>query len=80
VIPYLEGRLDGVVLRVPVVDGSLVDLAVLLERDSSGDDINAGSRRRARTVRSPDGCATRPSRSCRAMSSVTPRPVSSTRP
>ena len=30
VLPELAGRLDGVALRVPVVDGSLVDLAVLL--------------------------------------------------
>jgi len=33
VLPELAGRLDGVALRVPVVDGSLVDLAVLLEKD-----------------------------------------------
>ncbi len=32
VLPELAGRLDGVALRVPVVDGSLVDLAVLLDR------------------------------------------------
>ena len=34
-------RLDGVALRVPVVDGSLVDLAVLLERDVTAAEVNA---------------------------------------
>jgi glyceraldehyde 3-phosphate dehydrogenase len=32
VIPALEGRLDGTALRVPVVVGSIVDLAVSFER------------------------------------------------
>ncbi len=41
VIPELVGRLDGVALRVPVIDGSLVDLAVLLEQDVTADEINA---------------------------------------
>ncbi len=41
VLPELAGRLDGVALRVPVVDGSLVDLAVLLDRDVTVQDINA---------------------------------------
>ncbi|HEU5036621.1 MAG TPA: type I glyceraldehyde-3-phosphate dehydrogenase [Nocardioides sp.] len=40
VLPELAGRLDGVALRVPVVDGSLVDLAVLLDRNVSADEIN----------------------------------------
>jgi glyceraldehyde 3-phosphate dehydrogenase len=41
VLPALQGRIDGVALRVPVVDGSLVDLTVLLERDASVDEVNA---------------------------------------
>jgi glyceraldehyde 3-phosphate dehydrogenase len=41
VIPALAGRLDGVALRVPVEDGSLTDLAVVLERDVSTAEINA---------------------------------------
>lgn len=41
VLPAMKGRLDGVALRVPVVDGSLVDLAVLLERDVTVDEVNA---------------------------------------
>jgi glyceraldehyde 3-phosphate dehydrogenase len=41
VLPDLAGRLDGVALRVPVVDGSLVDLAVVLDRDVTRDEVNA---------------------------------------
>lgn len=40
VLPALAGRLDGVALRVPVVDGSLVDLAVLLSRDVTQAEVN----------------------------------------
>jgi glyceraldehyde-3-phosphate dehydrogenase/erythrose-4-phosphate dehydrogenase len=35
------GRLDGVAVRVPVEDGSLTDLAVLLSREAAGDEVNA---------------------------------------
>jgi glyceraldehyde 3-phosphate dehydrogenase len=41
VIPEIAGRLDGVALRVPVVDGSLVDLAVLLDTEVTAAEINA---------------------------------------
>jgi glyceraldehyde 3-phosphate dehydrogenase len=41
VLPALSGRLDGVALRVPVVDGSLVDLAVLLDRAVTASEVNA---------------------------------------
>jgi glyceraldehyde 3-phosphate dehydrogenase len=41
VLPELDGRLDGVALRVPVVTGSLVDLAVLLDREVTADEVNA---------------------------------------
>jgi glyceraldehyde 3-phosphate dehydrogenase len=37
----MQGRLDGVSLRVPVVDGSLVDLAVLLSRTATAAQVNA---------------------------------------
>ncbi|MCX6395792.1 MAG: type I glyceraldehyde-3-phosphate dehydrogenase [Propionibacteriales bacterium] len=40
VLPELAGRLDGVALRVPVVDGSLVDLAVLLAREVTVAEVN----------------------------------------
>ena len=40
VLPELAGRIDGVALRVPVPDGSLVDLTVELESDVSVEQIN----------------------------------------
>lgn len=41
VLPQLKGKLDGLSLRVPVPDGSVVDLVVILEREASRDEINA---------------------------------------
>ena len=41
VIPELNGKLDGFALRVPVVDGSCVDLAVELEKDVTVEEVNA---------------------------------------
>ena len=40
VLPELAGRLDGMAMRVPVPDGSLVDLTVELERGVTVDDVN----------------------------------------
>ncbi len=47
VLPELAGRLDGVALRVPVVDGSLVDLGVLLDRAVTVDEVNRAFERAA---------------------------------
>jgi glyceraldehyde 3-phosphate dehydrogenase len=40
VLPELAGRLDGVAMRVPVPDGSLVDLTVVLERAATVEAAN----------------------------------------
>ncbi|GGK94030.1 glyceraldehyde-3-phosphate dehydrogenase [Sphaerisporangium melleum] len=40
VLPELRGRLDGVALRVPVVDGSLTDLSVVLAARATAEEIN----------------------------------------
>ena len=40
VIRELAGRLDGVAVRVPVEDGSLTDLAAVLGRDVTVDEVN----------------------------------------
>lgn len=40
VLPELAGRLDGLAMRVPVPDGSLVDLTVELEQDVTVEAIN----------------------------------------
>ncbi|HVS13819.1 MAG TPA: type I glyceraldehyde-3-phosphate dehydrogenase [Thermoanaerobaculia bacterium] len=44
VIPELEGKLDGLAFRVPVPDGSVVDLTVELERAVTIEEVNAAVR------------------------------------
>ncbi|MFD0775606.1 type I glyceraldehyde-3-phosphate dehydrogenase [Streptomonospora algeriensis] len=41
VLPELEGKLDGIAMRVPVPDGSVTDLVVELEREVSTEEVNA---------------------------------------
>jgi glyceraldehyde 3-phosphate dehydrogenase (phosphorylating) len=41
VIPKLNGKLDGMAVRVPVPDGSLVDLVCELEKPATAEEINA---------------------------------------
>jgi glyceraldehyde 3-phosphate dehydrogenase len=41
VLPELKGKLDGFALRVPVPDGSVVDLVVTLEQETTADEVNA---------------------------------------
>jgi glyceraldehyde 3-phosphate dehydrogenase len=41
VLPNLQGRLDGIAMRVPVPDGSTVDLVVELEKDVTVEEVNA---------------------------------------
>lgn len=41
VIPELKGKMDGLALRVPVPNGSLVDLVVELEKEVSVEEVNA---------------------------------------
>ena len=47
VIPELAGRLDGVAVRVPVEDGSLTDLAAVLSREATADELNTAFERAA---------------------------------
>jgi len=44
VLPQLKGKLDGISMRVPVIDGSVTDLVVDLERDVTADEVNAAFR------------------------------------
>ena len=44
VIPELKGKLDGMASRVPVPDGSVVDLVVEVEKDVTVQDINTAVR------------------------------------
>lgn len=41
VIPELTGKFDGCAIRVPTPDASLVDLAVILEKEATVEEINA---------------------------------------
>ena len=41
VIPELKGKMDGCAIRVPTPDGSLIDLAVIMEKAASVEEINA---------------------------------------
>ena len=43
-MPELKGRLDGLALRVPIPDGSVTDLSLVLEREVSRDEVNAAMR------------------------------------
>lgn len=47
VLPELEGKLDGLAMRVPVPDGSIVDLTVEVEKDTDIEAINAAMRQAA---------------------------------
>ncbi len=40
VLPQLKGKLDGVAMRVPVIDGSLTDLTVILKKETTKEEIN----------------------------------------
>jgi glyceraldehyde 3-phosphate dehydrogenase len=46
-IPELKGKLDGISLRVPVEDGSITDLAVVLGRETTAEEINDTFKRAA---------------------------------
>jgi len=41
VLPELKGRLDGFAMRVPTPNVSVVDLAALVDKKTSADDVNA---------------------------------------
>ena len=41
VLPELKGRLDGIAMRVPVPNVSVVDLAVLVDKKTTSDEVNA---------------------------------------
>jgi glyceraldehyde 3-phosphate dehydrogenase len=44
VLPALKGKLDGIALRVPVPDGSVVDLTCTVSRSTTADEVNAAFR------------------------------------
>jgi len=46
-LPELEGKLTGMAIRVPVPDGSVVDLVALLKKDATVEQINAAMKKAA---------------------------------
>ena len=40
VLPHLQGKLDGCAMRVPIPDGSLTDLTVILKKEATAAEIN----------------------------------------
>jgi glyceraldehyde 3-phosphate dehydrogenase len=47
VIPALKGKLDGISVRVPTPTGSLVDLVVMLAKETTKEEINAAMKKAA---------------------------------
>ena len=47
VLPELDGKLDGMAMRVPVPDGSIVDLVVELDKDATVEQVNAAMKKAA---------------------------------
>jgi glyceraldehyde 3-phosphate dehydrogenase len=41
VLPHLDGRLDGMAMRVPTPNGSVTDLTAVVEQDVTIEDVNA---------------------------------------
>jgi glyceraldehyde 3-phosphate dehydrogenase len=41
VLPELDGKLNGIAVRAPVITGSVVDLVCEVERETSAEDLNA---------------------------------------
>ncbi|MGF7236896.1 MAG: type I glyceraldehyde-3-phosphate dehydrogenase [Frankia sp.] len=44
VLPHLKGKLDGMAMRVPVLDGSVTDLVATLSREVTVEEVNAAFR------------------------------------
>jgi glyceraldehyde 3-phosphate dehydrogenase len=49
VLPELEGKLDGIAMRVPVPDGSVVDFVVRLSKDVTPEIVNEAIREASQT-------------------------------
>lgn len=47
VIPELKGKMDGVAMRVPVPDGSVVDLVAIVEKETTIEEVNKAFKKAA---------------------------------
>jgi glyceraldehyde 3-phosphate dehydrogenase len=50
VLPALAGKLDGLAMRVPVLDGSIVDLVTEMKRPVTVEEVNGAVKRAAGTT------------------------------
>lgn len=50
VIPEMEGKMDGVALRVPVPNGSIVDFVAHLNKDTTVEEINSALKKASETT------------------------------
>ncbi len=48
VIPELNGKLDGMAMRVPVPDGSITDLTVIVKKSTTVEEVNAAFKKAAK--------------------------------
>ena len=49
VMPKLKGKLNGIAVRVPTADGSIVDLVLTLKKNATVEAVNAAVKKAART-------------------------------
>jgi len=47
VMPELKGKIDGIAVRTPTPNGSLVDLCLVLEKEATAEDINSAVKKAA---------------------------------
>jgi len=47
VLPHLQGKLDGIAMRVPIPDGSLTDFTVELKKETTAEEVNAAMKKAA---------------------------------
>ena len=47
VLPHLQGKLDGIAMRVPIPDGSCTDLVAVLKTEATAEEINAAMKEAA---------------------------------
>ncbi len=71
VLPELKGKLDGIAMRVPTPNVSVVDLAVLVDKKTTSDEVNAAFKAAADGPLKGILAVRRPSRSCRSTSAAT---------
>ena len=79
VLPELKGQLDGFAMRVPTPNVSVVDLAALVDKKTSADEVNAALKEAADGPAQGHPRSTRPRSSSRSISKATRTRRSSTR-